>query len=33
MSENKKDVLKFAIVAALFILAGSVESILTGWGW
>ena len=29
MTENKKDVLRFAIIAALFILACSVDPLLT----
>lgn len=32
MSQSNKDKLKFAALAVLFILAGSVDSILTIWG-
>ena len=32
MSENKKDVIRFAIIAALFILACSVDPLLASWG-
>jgi hypothetical protein len=33
MTENKKDLLRVLLVAALFVLAGSVDPLLTSWGW